>query len=79
MGYLRHEKLLKRFRQNLRKIRLEKGMSQEEISFRTEISTNQVGRIERGEINAGLSTIYEISKALEVSIIALFEFEVEGE
>lgn len=54
-------------------------MSQEEISFRTEISTNQVGRIERGEINAGLSTIYEISKALEVSIIALFEFEVEGE
>lgn len=75
VAYLRHEIFLKKFGQNLRQIRLKKGLSQDDISFSTSISTNQVGRIERGEINAGLSTIYEIATFLKVEVRDLFDFE----
>lgn len=75
MAYIRHDIYLKEFGQHLKQIRLAKGLSQDDISFSTNISTNQVGRIERGEINAGLSTIYEIAQALEVPPKELFDFK----
>jgi len=75
VAYLRHEIFLKKFGQNLRQIRLRKGLSQDEVSFSTSISTNQVGRIERGEINAGLSTIYEMAIFFEIEVKDLFDFE----
>ena len=75
VAYLRHEIFLKKFGQNLRQIRLKKGLSQDDISFSTSISANQVGRIERGEINAGLSTIYEITTFLKIEVRDLFDFE----
>ena len=77
MGYLRHTNFLKAFGENLRSIRLEKKLSQDEVAFRAEISTNQVGRIERGELNTGLSTVYEIATVLGISIHRLFDFEVK--
>ena len=75
MKYLRHNEFLKQFGENLRKLRLEKGLSQDEIAFNTQLSTNQVGRIERGEINTGISTIYEIALFLKIPIEELFKFE----
>jgi transcriptional regulator with XRE-family HTH domain len=74
MEYLKHPDFLVKLGENIRKIRLEKDISQEELSFRTEISRNQIGRIERGEINTGISTIYELSIGLEVSVSKIFEF-----
>lgn len=72
--YIRHEDFLKRFGANLKKIRNKKGMSQEYIAFNSELSVNQVGRIERGEINTSLSTIYEIAQTINVDIKELFDF-----
>ena len=74
MEYLRHPDFLQRLGENIRRIRINKKISQEELSFRTELSRNQIGRIERGEINAGASTLYEIALGLEVPIIKLFDF-----
>ena len=76
MAYIRHDIFLKKFGQNLRKIRLSKDLSQDEISFNTNVSTNQIGRIERGEINAGISTLYEIAQFLDVPVKDLFDFEI---
>ena len=82
MKYVRHERFLKKFGANLKRIRLEKGLSQDDIAFDSNLSTNQIGRIERGEINAGLSTIYEIAKTLNIQVKDLFgaskEFCVNG-
>lgn len=72
MEYLKHPDFLKQVGDNIRRIREEKGISQQELSYRTEISRNQIGRIERGEINTGLSTIYEIAKGLEVEVKEFF-------
>jgi transcriptional regulator with XRE-family HTH domain len=74
VAYLRHIDFLKAFGENLRRIRLAKGISQEEVAFSSNLSTNQVGRIERGEINAGLSTIYELAQTLGVPVHELFLF-----
>lgn len=43
-------------------------LSQETLSFDADIPRNQVGRIERGEINTSLITLFKISKALNIDI-----------
>jgi transcriptional regulator with XRE-family HTH domain len=73
MDYIKHPEFLVRVGENFRKLRLEKGISQQELSYITEISRNQIGRLERGEINCGLSTLYELSLGLKVPVYKFFE------
>lgn len=55
----------------IRRIRLEKGMSQEELSLRAEVDLSYVGRVERGDNNVAIMTLQKIAFALEVSMAAL--------
>ena len=73
MEYLRHNESLKKLGERIRYLREQNKISQEELSFRTELSRNQIGRIERGEINTGISTLFEIAIGLGVSIKDFFE------
>jgi transcriptional regulator with XRE-family HTH domain len=61
--------------ENLRKIRLEKNLSQQELCDEADIPLSQIGRIERGEVNTTISTILALSNALEVEPKALLDFE----
>lgn len=65
---------LKTFGKNLKEYRLNKGFSQEELAYAADIPISQVGRIERGEINTTISTVFAISKALEIDLDELFFF-----
>jgi transcriptional regulator with XRE-family HTH domain len=67
-------KYLKAFGANLSKIRLEKGLTQEEISYRTGMSFTSVNRIESGKINTTVASCNELAKALGVSTKQLFDF-----
>jgi DNA-binding XRE family transcriptional regulator len=49
---------------------------QEQLSYKADIQLSQVGRIERGEINTTISTCKVISKALEVEVKNLFDFNI---
>lgn len=60
---------------NIKKNRLEKKFSQEMLANDADIPINQIGRIERAEINTSLLTIYKIANALEIDIKELFDFE----
>ena len=64
MTKYRDDELLKKFGKSLRDIRKSKGMSQEQLSFKANISVNQIGRIERGEINTTISTADLLSEIL---------------
>jgi transcriptional regulator with XRE-family HTH domain len=75
VAFLKHKDFLILFGKNLKRIRIEKGMSQEDIAFNSKISVNQIGRIERAEINTGLSTIFELAKTMKVEIKELFDFK----
>jgi transcriptional regulator with XRE-family HTH domain len=64
----RNDKLLKKFGLHLKSIRDKKGMSQEALANEANISLSQIGRIERGEINATLSTLDALAGGLKVSL-----------
>lgn len=53
--------------------RKELKLSQETLSFDADIPRNQIGRIERGEINTSLITLFKISKALKIDVVDLLK------
>lgn len=72
---VKDEELLKRFGENLRNIRLSRELTQEQLAFNADIAISQIGRIERGEINATISTVSALANALELEINDLFNFK----
>ena len=71
----RDKKIISSFGKHLRKLRLEKKLSQEELNFRTELSKNMVGMIERGEVNPTLTTIDALAKGLGILKKKLIDYE----
>jgi len=57
---------------NIRRIREERGLSQEKLAAIAGLHRAYVGQIERGEKNIGLKNLQKIAKALEVNIEDLF-------
>lgn len=43
-------------------------MSQEELGFKSDLSTNSVSSIERGAYNFKIKTLYKIAEALGVGV-----------
>ncbi len=72
---LRDENYIKEFGLNLKKIRLSKGLSQEELANSSDVSLAQITRVERGVVNPTLCTIKALAKGLGISTKELFEFE----
>ncbi|WP_062230502.1 helix-turn-helix domain-containing protein [Aureimonas sp. N4] len=62
---------------NLRKLRVERGLSQERLALAAEIDRSYVGRVERGSENVTVSTLEAFAKVLEVPVAALFEAPAE--
>ncbi|GAB4052799.1 helix-turn-helix domain-containing protein [Spirosoma litoris] len=80
---IRDKEAIKLFGINIRQKRLDKGFSQEELAYQCHIDTRQIGRIERGEINTTISTVFALARALELTVADLFDFPLpsikEGE
>lgn len=77
MKYIRDQEGISRFGARLRQVRLEKGLTQEELAAQSGIEFSQIGRIERGVINTSLSTVFVLAKTLEVDVRHLFAFPTE--
>ncbi len=54
--------------QLIRKIRMEKKISQESLALQCGIDRSYLGRIERGEVNLSVEKLYEIANTLEVHV-----------
>lgn len=52
---------------NIRKYRTQKKLRQDQLAEKTELSTNYIGMVERGEKIPALETFLKIANALEVS------------
>lgn len=61
------KKILIAFGNKVRQLRKEKGLSQEELSFKADLHRTYIGMIERAEKNITLTNIDKIAKALDVS------------
>ena len=63
------------FEKKLRLARLTKGFTQEQLANELDIEISQISRIERGVINTSVTTLYEISKVLNVDVSEFFVFD----
>jgi len=63
--------------ERMRKLRQAKGLSQEELAFKSGVHRTYLGGIERGERNPSLKNIAAIAKALGVTLSELFLFGKE--
>lgn len=67
--------ILIKFGDKIRELRKEKGLSQEQLSFKADLHRTYIGMIERAEKNITLVNIEKIANALEVSINDLMKFK----
>jgi transcriptional regulator with XRE-family HTH domain len=66
--------LIKSVGEKIKKRRLELDLSQETLSLDANIPRNQVGRIERAEINTSIVSLFKICKVLKIDMADLFKF-----
>ena len=59
------------FAQNMRRIRLAKGLSQEDLGETSGLTRNYIGNIERRENSPSLQSMEAIADALRVSLLDL--------
>lgn len=64
---------------NLRKIRVGRGLSQENLAVDASIDRTYVSRLERGLENPTVAVLERLAMALEVEITALFAPTAPGE
>ena len=60
---------------NVRKLRLEKGITQERLAFASDLDLTYIGGIERGRRNPSLLVMARIAEALDVSLADLIKVD----
>ncbi|MFC1654108.1 helix-turn-helix domain-containing protein [Patescibacteria group bacterium] len=65
------KKLLIHFGKNLKKERLDKSLSQEQLAEMADLHRTYIGMLERGEKNITILNLKRISKALGITISKL--------
>ncbi len=72
------EALVKRFGCLVRRLRVERGYSQEEFSFRVGLHQTYVSSVERGERNVTIGTADKIARALDTTLESMFSELEQG-
>ncbi|MBC9795732.1 helix-turn-helix domain-containing protein [Sinomicrobium weinanense] len=72
-----NKSFVKAFGENLRFLRESRGLTIEELAFKSGIDESQLGRVERGAINTSLEIVHRISKGLKIPVKDLFDFTSE--
>ena len=67
------KRFIKSVGEKLRMKRLSKNLSQVMLSYDANIPKSQIGRIERGEINTTIGTLYKICAALGIDFKDLID------
>ena len=75
MDYLKNKEFIIEFGKNLRKIRKNKGLTQQDLANDIAVEISQISRIERGIINTSISTANTLAEALKIDITELFSFD----
>jgi len=74
MDQRQDERIIKDFGENLKKIRMDKGLSIRALADLAELNFGNIGDIELGKVNPTLTTIVALAAALEVHRGDLMDF-----
>ena len=69
------EELLEKLGQRIKQLRSEKGMSQIALAVELNYEKSNMSRLESGRINPKITTLYNVAKALEISLQDLVKVE----
>lgn len=64
--------LRRRFGENIRQLRLSRGLTQESLAEKSDLSVDAVRRIEWGTISPSLDTLSKLAHGLDISLKTLF-------
>lgn len=70
---------IKYFGNHVRKLRLDRGISQQELANEANLSHSQISRIERGTVNTSIHNLLCISLALNIHPKQLWDFDFKFE
>ena len=70
--------LIRTFARNLKRLRLQAGLSQEELAHRSGLHRTYVGSAERGERNVSLKAIERLARGLGVPPAPLLAHQPEA-
>lgn len=68
MKILRNESTLTSLANNVKKLRKQAGLSQEELAFQCDIDRTYISKVERGVANPSLLILVKIAETLNVRI-----------
>lgn len=66
------------FARVLKRLRMEKGLSQEQLGFETELHRTYISQLERGLKSPSLRTVYKLAGILEISLSDLMGLVERG-
>jgi transcriptional regulator with XRE-family HTH domain len=73
--YYRNKILLEKIGARMKKIREEKGISQEEMANELGFNQGYISKFESGQRNSSVSHVAAFAKMLNISVCSLFESE----
>jgi len=73
---IKNKELVKTLGERIRKLRIKQGLSQEALANEADVPLSQIGRIERGENNPTISTLYVIALALQIDLKVLVDIKI---
>ena len=74
MANNRDEQLLTNFGNHVRKLRLERGWSQNDLDAQSGVDRVQIERIENGKINTTIGTANQLAQAFGFTLSQLFDY-----
>jgi transcriptional regulator with XRE-family HTH domain len=63
---------------NVRRLRLLRGLSQEDLAELVGNTNKHIGQVERGEVNVGIDTLTAIAQGCSVNVLDLFRSDLGG-
>jgi transcriptional regulator with XRE-family HTH domain len=67
-----YEATPERFGRHVQALRRSRGLTQEQLAERSDLSTDAIRRIERGRLSPSLVTIAKLGRGLELSVSTIF-------
>ncbi len=74
---IKNKGLVKALGERIREYRIKIGFSQEELANEADVPLSQIGRIERGETNPTISSLFVIAQALNIDLKTLLDFKIK--
>jgi transcriptional regulator with XRE-family HTH domain len=71
------KKVLKKFGENLRKLRKQKKLSLRQMSYACSIDNSKIAKIEKGKVNITYTTLLQLALALETHPSSLLHYDLD--